>query len=158
MSSCHFTSRARSSRSHVTRHGLSCIALCGLFVAAVGCGSKSGPERVAVFPVQGVVTFKGQPMPGAMLVLHPKAPADSVPAPRAQVDKDGNVNVSTYDGGDGAPAGEYVVTVQWYKLVKNGSDVVAGPNVVPRKYGTPESSDLVVQVAEGVANSFDFKL
>jgi hypothetical protein len=158
MSLCHFTSRARSPRSHITRYGLSCAALCGLLIASVGCGSKSGPERVPVFPVQGAVTFKGQPMPGAMLVLHPKTAADDVPAPRAQVDKDGNVKVSTYDGGDGAPAGEYVVTVQWYKLIKNGNDVTAGPNVVPLKYSQATSSDLVVQVADGGANTFDFKL
>lgn len=158
MLSCHFTSRARSTRSNFGRYGLSCAALCGVLVAAVGCGSKSGPERVAVFPVQGAVTFKGQPMPGAMLALHPKTPTDGVPSPRAQVDKDGQVKVSTYDGGDGAPAGEYVVTVQWYKLIKNGNDVTAGPNVVPRKYSQPTSSDLVLQVAEGGANTFDFKL
>lgn len=158
MLSCHFTSRARSTRSNSGRYGLSCAALCGLLVAAVGCGGSSAPDRVAVFPVQGAVTFKGQPMPGAMLVLNPKTPTESVPAPRAQVDKDGNVKVSTYDGGDGAPAGEYVVTVQWYKPIKNGNDVVAGPNVVPRKYSQATSSDLVVQIAEGGANSFDFKL
>lgn len=123
--------------------GLVCLVL----LAAGGCGGKSGPERVAVYPVDGTVTFKGQPMPGAFIVFHPKTPQPNAPSPRAEINKDGVLKVSTYDGGDGAPEGEYVVTIEWRKLVKNGADVVAGPNVVPRKYSRPETSDIVRKVA-----------
>jgi len=35
------------------------------------------------------------------------------------------------------------------KLVKNGADTVAGPNVIPPKYTKPESSDLTVRIAAG---------
>jgi hypothetical protein len=38
---------------------------------AGGCG-KAGPERIPVVPVDGAVTFDGKPVPGAMIVLHPK--------------------------------------------------------------------------------------
>jgi hypothetical protein len=117
--------------------------------AIVGCG-KAEPDRVAVHPAAGTITFKGQPAHGAFVTLHPKAaPAESVPTPRANVDKDGSFNVSTFNSGDGAPEGEYVVTVHWYKLIKNGNDVAAGPDVIPRKYGNPASSDLVVRIAAG---------
>jgi hypothetical protein len=129
-------------------------------LAAIGCGSGGGSaaDRVPVFPVEGSITLKGQPMPGAIVTLHPKTPIDKVPSPRAQVDRDGRLKVTTYNGGDGAPAGEYTVTVQWYKLVKTGGDLIAGPNVVPPKYGQPRSSDLVVNVAEAGPNSIDIKL
>ena len=36
-----------------------------------GC-SKASPERITVVPVDGRITFNGQPLPGAMIVLHPK--------------------------------------------------------------------------------------
>lgn len=159
MSTLHSFARAAQPRSLAFASRAAAGALSVVLLAALGgCGAKSEPERVAVFPVQGSITFKGQPMPGAIVTLHPKAPIENVPSPRAQVDKDGKLKVTTFNGGDGAPAGEYTVTVQWYKLVKNGADLIAGPNVVPRKYGQPGSSDLVVKVAEAGPNSVDLKL
>jgi hypothetical protein len=116
-------------------------------LAAVGCGGKAEAERVPVYPVEGAITFRGQPMPGAFIVLHPMTPNEKAPAPRAEVTKEGALRVSTYNAGDGAPEGEYVLTIQWNKLVKNGNDVVAGPNVIPPKYSKPETSGIVVQVA-----------
>jgi hypothetical protein len=115
---------------------------------AGGCG-KAGQERIPVVPVDGAVTFDGKPLPGAMIVLHPKnGGATTAPTPRAQVEKDGSFRFTTYDGGDGAPPGEYVATIAWYKLVKQGGDVKAGPNVLPPKYSNPKTSPWRVSVAE----------
>jgi hypothetical protein len=126
------------------------LAACAtLMLAAAGCSGKVEAERVPVYPVEGAITFKGQPMPGAFIVLHPKTPNEKAPASRAEVTNEGSLRVSTYNAGDGAPEGEYVLTVQWNKLVKNGSDVVAGPNVIPSKYSKPETSGIVVHVAAG---------
>jgi hypothetical protein len=124
-----------------------------LAVTTAGCG-KAEPERVAVFPTTGKITFKGQPTIGATVLLHPKAPQEKVPAPRASVAPDGTFKLSTFNTGDGAPEGEYVLTVKWYKPVKNGGDVVSGPNVIPAKYTQAESSTIVVRVAAG-ENSLD---
>jgi hypothetical protein len=132
-----------------TRRRAALAAFTTLTLAAIGCGGKVEAERVPVYPVEGAITFRGQPMPGAFIVLHPKTPNDKAPAPRAEVTKEGVLRVTTYNAGDGAPEGEYVLTIQWNKLVKNGSDVVAGPNVVPPKYAKPETSGIVVQVAAG---------
>jgi hypothetical protein len=118
-------------------------------LVAVGCG-EAKPDRVAVHPAAGKVTLKGLPTHGAQVVLHPKSDLGAdVPAPRANVDKDGNFKLSTFTGSDGAPEGEYVVTLSWYKLVKQGPDIVAGPNVIPPKYTRPESSDITVRIAAG---------
>jgi hypothetical protein len=104
---------------------------------------------VPVHPVTGAIQFRGKPVNGAFVTLHPKAPADGVPSPRASVAKDGSFAVSTYDGGDGAPAGDYVLTVQWYKPVKVGNDLVGGPNVLPAKYANAKTSDIRITVAAG---------
>ena len=121
-------------------------ALCGALL--VGCGQPKF-DRAAVVAVEGSVAFDGKPLPGAMIVLHPKiaTPAGS-PTPRAQVAKDGTFRFTTYDANDGAPPGEYVATIAWYRLVGKGSDVQAGPNVLPPKYSHPKTSKWEVRVAE----------
>lgn len=130
-------------------HALRTLAA-GLLLATAGGCAEAKPERVAVYPVAGKITFQGQPAHGALITLHPKGgPLENVPTPRANVGPDGAFRVTTFDGGDGAPAGEYVLTVQWYKPVKRGADIVAGPNVIPRKYAAPESSGKVVTIAAG---------
>jgi hypothetical protein len=116
-------------------------------VSSIGCG-RAKDERVPVFPVHGQIHFKGHAPNGAFIVLHPKNGATSkAPMPRATVCADGAFAFSTYDGADGAPEGEYVLTVQWNKHVKQGNDVVSGPNVLPPKYASPQTSDIKVTVA-----------
>lgn len=122
------------------------LLIAAALLLASGCGETTA-KRAETFPVEGAITFKGQPISGAFVALHPKSPRPDVPPPRASVGPDGSIKVSTYDAGDGAPEGEYVLTVEWYKLVKQGADVVAGPNVIPPKYASPKTSDLVVSVA-----------
>ena len=134
------------------------VAALACLVATLGCG-EAKPDRVAVYPAAGTITFKGQPMTGATVALHPKsAPAESVPTPRANVGKDGSFKVSTFNAGDGAPEGEYVLTVQWYKPIKQGTDLVSGPNVIPPRYSNPQTSDKVIKIAAGQNNLDPIKL
>jgi hypothetical protein len=119
-----------------------------LVLASAGC-SRSSENRVAVHPVQGAIQFRGQPVEGAFVSLHPKSATEGVPTPRATVAKDGSFTVTTYDGNDGAPEGEYVVTVQWYRPVRQGNDLVGGPNVLPVKYASAQTSDVLVHIAAG---------
>jgi hypothetical protein len=116
-------------------------------LAAVGC-SKS-ESHVPVHPVVGEIKFQGQPAAGAFVSLHPQNAAEGVPNPRATVAKDGSFTVSTFEGNDGAPEGDYVVTVQWYKPVRQGPDLVGGPNVLPPKYSSATSSDIKIHIAAG---------
>jgi hypothetical protein len=117
-------------------------------LTSLGCGEAQS-ERAPLHSVQGTITFKGRPIPGAFVTFHPKTPREHVPTPRASVTNAGSFALSTFDGGDGAPEGEYVVTVQWYKPVRRGGDIVAGPNVLPRKYAAASTSDLNVRIASG---------
>jgi hypothetical protein len=115
--------------------------------AIIGCGKPA--SKVAAYPAKGSITFKGQPTHGALITLHPKAPVENVPTPRANVGKDGTFTVTTFNGGDGAPEGDYILTVKWYKPIKKGNDLVSGPNIIPPKYGAPQTSDVVVHIAAG---------
>lgn len=130
------------------RRGLGLFGAALLSIALVGC-AEAKPDRTPVFPAKGTITFKGQPVAGALVALHPKAPIAGTPNPRANVGKDGAFQVSTYVTADGAPEGDYTVTVLWYKPIQKGPDVVSGPNVIPAKYANPNTSDLVVSIKQG---------
>jgi hypothetical protein len=124
------------------------LALSLLLVVA-GCGSSADAQRVAVHPVSGEVTFNGKPAAGAFVVFHSKQGDASFPAPRAYVDPQGRFSLSTYDGGDGAPVGEYAVTLVLEPQIKKDGEYVQGANVLPPKYSKPRTTTVVARVAEG---------
>jgi len=124
---------------------IAAIALC----AATGCG-KSSPGHVPTYAVSGSITLQGKPMPGAYVVLHPKSDAQQLAlAPRASVADDGTFTLTTYNQSDGAPEGEYTLTVQWFRPIKRNGDWVSGPNAVPKKYSSARTSDIQIKVASG---------
>jgi hypothetical protein len=136
----------------VTGRGRRVVEAAVLSVVAAFAGCSDEGPKVPVFPVKGVVQFEGEPAVGAFLAFHPKAPAkpgQDVPRSSAQVQKDGSFELTTYTQGDGAPAGEYAVTVQWTKPILQGKDPVPGPNVIPAIYATPDTTPLRITVKEG---------
>jgi hypothetical protein len=81
-------------------------------LACVGCG---GDDFHAVYPVTGVVTVDGEPADGCQVWLY-RTFDDDHPrrvAPYGVCDAAGRFAVNSYSVGDGAPAGEYVLTVEW---------------------------------------------
>jgi hypothetical protein len=39
--------------------------------------------------------------------------------------------------------------VQWYKPIRQGNEVVGGPNVLPQKYALAQTSDVQIKIAAG---------
>jgi hypothetical protein len=113
-----------------------------------GCGSKDA-SRVAVHPATGAIKFRGQPAVGAFVTLYSIDAPTEVPAPRATVGHNGEFSLTTYDGDDGAPEGEYTLTVQWYRPIRQGDEYIGGPNVLPQKYASAKTSDLKIRIAAG---------
>ncbi|MBX9579117.1 MAG: hypothetical protein K2X87_02315 [Gemmataceae bacterium] len=109
-----------------------------------GCGG-GGPT---VFPVEGRVVYNNQPAVGAVVVFHPAdAPGLDAPRPTGRVQPDGTFRLRTDPAGDGAPAGEYVVTVVWPApadrregAARQGGDRLRG------RYGDPATSQWRVRV------------
>ena len=114
--------------------------------------STLGPSRpVAVHPVKGRAVFEGQPMSGANVILYPSADS-KVPTelrPRGSVTADGSFVLSTFDPNDGAPSGDFVVTVVWSKPVVINGETQFGPNLAPATYSKPDSSPLRIKIAPG---------
>jgi hypothetical protein len=127
--------------------------LAALTPALVGCG-RSEP-RVPVVAVTGKVSFQGQAPAGAQIVLHSVSPkADSQVAPSGTVKDDGTFQISAYDQADGAPPGEYVATIQWFRIVQTEGGGGRGPNVLPATYSDPATSPIKVKV-ENSATQLD---
>lgn len=74
----------------------------------VGCGGGS-EGRVNVYPVIGKVTQSGQPVGGATVMF---SSADGkTPMARGKSKDDGTYTLTTYDYGDGAALGDYIVMI-----------------------------------------------
>lgn len=120
-----------------------------LIPVLTGCGASSDLPVTPTYPVEAPISFQGKLIPGAFVAFHPVEPRPEVPTPRASIDRSGALKVSTYRGGDGAPEGDYVLTVQWNRPLRRGADLVIGPNVIPKKYASPRTSGIKVHIAAG---------
>lgn len=103
-------------------------------------------SKLSVYAVTGKVIFDGQPATGAAVMLHPADRSLTI-RPKGVAGADGSFTVTTYLPADGAPAGDYKVTVEWKKPVDDGSgEFVLGPNLLPESYATTASTPLQATV------------
>jgi tetratricopeptide (TPR) repeat protein len=106
--------------------------------------------RLRVYPARGKATYAGQPMQNATIFLHPINVKDRLhPRPQATVDAEGNFVLTSYTKDDGAPVGEYKVTVQWFDTSNQTGMPV---NVLPTKYAKPETSDITMRIDKAKEN------
>jgi hypothetical protein len=125
------------------------VAIAVLLVLAGAWATQAPADRFPVYPVTGKVIVEGDFPAGATVVLHPVDSSRTI-RPRGVVGVDGTFSVTTYLPADGAPAGEYKVTVAWNKPVRNRhGELVAGPGLTPRAYTHPETTPFAVTVRSG---------
>jgi hypothetical protein len=126
----------------------SVFAIIGLAFCLVGCGGPEAPE--AVQAVKGQVIYRGQPAVGAIVVFHKVGADPNTGQPSGKVLDDGTFTLTSYRPGDGAAEGEYRVTVSWRQVIGGSlSDPDYGPEKLPEKYQSPETSGLTVTVVTG---------
>ena len=113
-----------------------------------GCGGETGPR---CHPVEGKVLYQNQPLAEGMVVFHPLAnPSESYPQPIGTTDAAGRFVLTTFKSGDGAPAGEYAITIELREPRQIGEDVVReGPNLLPPKYASLKETPLRHKVVAG---------
>jgi hypothetical protein len=102
-----------ASPTHPPRVGRT-LVLAILVLSVPSCGGGRPPcysVHGEVFVLQGNDRI---PAAGAVVVFHPTAAASGdVPRPTAHVGEDGKFTLTTYAKDDGAPAGDYSITVEW---------------------------------------------
>lgn len=119
-----------------------------VFGPLVGCRQNDPGETVRVHPVRGLVRWKGQPLAGATIVLHPTAAENYFPRPHSVTQEDGTFVLSTYRSGDGAPEGTYRATIRCRGPYEGKSeDRDEAPEMLPPRYQDPNRSGIVVIVA-----------
>lgn len=148
------------------------IAFCLMSTWCLGCGSGNDRGYIKhdeeLFPVSGQVLFEGKPASNATIVLHrtesgPPVETDSgemlAPLnPRGTCDTTGKFQLYTYAAGDGAPAGDFTVTVSWQDPENRGRDENY-PELLPKRYLLPATSGLKAHVSgsENVLPTFELK-
>lgn len=115
----------------------SCILL-----ASIHSGCEKRIKRLPVYQVSGKVLVNGQPAEHAQISLHPvratpKREREIIPNAVAQAD--GTFNVGTYSGSDGAPVGEYAITVIWPTVTQEGGEETFGPDRLKGLYRLPDN-------------------
>ena len=125
------------------------VAAAVLFLMALAGGCSGEPPRPAVYPVTGQVVFDGRPAAGAIVSFHPKGAPGQFPTPSAKADGRGNFSLTTYQAEDGAPQGDYIVTVELRPVVTKNGEIEFGPNQLPPKYSSPKTTTVVASVTEG---------
>ena len=129
----------------------------GICVASAGCESGVLP----VHTVAGTVLFRGEPAAGALVIFHPKQAQNpnEVKRPSARVGDDGTFALTTRQSGDGAPTGEYGVSIVWFddegRQESSGAfgapqENAGNPDRLKGKYANPANSGLAtVTIGEG---------
>ena len=121
------------------------FAMLGLPLLMAG-GCSRGEVRVPTFAASGgLLAADEQPIANALVVLHPVDASSTAPKPRATTDGDGRFELTTYETGDGAPEGDFVVTVeQWLRDDPNE----APKNKLPGAWSRPDSSSIRVAITK----------
>lgn len=127
-------------------------------VALAGLALTSCSRSAAFYPVEGEVFFEGEPATGALVVLHPtENAAPAAVRPSGYVDAQGNVKLTSYlapsrSYRNGAPAGEYIVTISWLPMdVKEYLSKRPNaplPDKLQGRYSQPQNSSLRAKVLE----------
>ncbi len=115
-------------------------------------------DRRPTYPVKGFVYYEGTPAAGATIAFHLPHPITKrmIYAGDAIVEGDGSFVMSTYSAFDGAPAGEYIVTVvNAGKFIDEDSKPTK--NLLPARYASTGTSPLRALVKPG-PNEFVFEL
>jgi hypothetical protein len=130
-----------------------CLSLCGVSCSGTG----------ALHPVQGKVIYKSSPLSGALVTFHPKGSDDlKAVRPTGLTTEDGSFTLTTGEK-EGAPAGEYVVTIICSEQIRPKGGISAAPPETRDRlggaYAKREASRIVVEVKSGAnqLEPFDLK-
>ena len=122
-----------------------------------GCGEESSfKSTVPVFPASGKIIHLGKPLAGVILIFHSTDVNQKIKS-QATTDNDGKFVATTFKTADGAPEGDYTITLVVPSNESDSSREDAategqfrkeGPVRFPSKYQNPSTSPLKVKVTK----------
>ena len=134
-------------RPEAARHRSSPRALPAFALLLAGCGG--GDAGPTIHPVSGKVLVDGRPAAKAQVTFHPSPGQTAGMIPMAEIAADGSFRPSTRMSGDGAPAGDYTLTILWPEFKLDHGEEVAGPDRLGGRYNDPRKSGLKVIIKAG---------
>ena len=127
------------------------------FMVISGCGEESSfKSTVPVFPASGKILYLGKPLAGVILIFHSTDVNQKIKS-QATTDNDGKFVATTFKTADGAPEGDYTITLVVPSNESDSSREDAategqfrkeGPVRFPSKYQNPSTSPLKVKVTK----------
>ncbi len=138
-----------------------------LAIVCLGVSGCAGNRKPPAIPVKGKVMYrKTTPPVGALVVFHPASvdrEKEIGGKPFGKVGEDGSFTLTTYQEGDGAPAGDYNVTIDWRSKTKEskfafGEGGGGGVSMLNPRYSDPSKPAFKVSVKQGEANEFTFEV
>lgn len=137
------------------------LSLISLFLAICGSLVGCGGNKLDTVPVEGVVTYKGEPMPKIAVMFMPKGGEGQIA--EGTTDAEGKFKLQTRKPGDGAMVGEYLIAFQYVPDEVPempgfpGAEPVISP--LPPKYGDSATSGVTATVVSDASeNVFIFDL
>lgn len=143
-------------------------------LAACFLGCSGGSEgRKPTHVVTGQVTYGGGPVSGASVFF---APTEGQPVAIGKTDESGNYTLTTYETGDGAAEGKYIVVVtkkaapvaktealspddpNYGQASHEATEAAGSGSLLPEKYSSSATSDLEAIVKAGEENKIDLAL
>jgi hypothetical protein len=118
------------------------------------CSNPHG--EVSTVPVSGQVLVNGQPAVGVQITFHliGEMPERGF-FPSGITKEDGKFVLETYHQADGAPPGDYRVTLEWPAWrSKRGN----GPDKLGNRFGKPETSGLTAHIDKNTRELPPFNL
>lgn len=121
------------------------IGISLMLLVLTGCGGEDW--KAETFPTTGSLLINGEPASGALVHLYPTGEAIDIrhSKPWAKVAPGGSFQLTTYEMGDGAPTGEYAVTIVWPEDASKPSTF----DQLSRRYDKPNQSQWNVTIVEG---------
>lgn len=144
-------------------------------LAIVGCGGGTPANQLPVYPAAGTVTYNGEPVADAMIIFRAVG-QKMTRAPFASTDAEGRFSVSTYGLKDGAPAGEYQISITKFveepevEIASDETDDYIPPGTpgyveppppesqIPARYGDAASSGLTASIKADGENTISLEL
>ena len=126
--------------------------LAGSFTAILILMTSGCSDQIRIpstVPVSGQVLQKGKPVPGVTVLFHPQfavGPVEFIPS--GETGPDGKFTLSTGAAGNGAPPGEYLVTLEKRIVVsdRQNSGIETEVDAWKGRYADPASSKWRIEI------------
>ncbi len=130
------------------------LAFVLLVLAVASCGG--GPKRKLTYPTDGKLLIDGKPVGNVTVFFQPVGTDDKEPTRAfATTNPDGTFSLTTYDANDGAPEGDYIITLLYEPLDSPLARAKGKPPKIDKIYTDMATSPLRAKIEKKPKNQLE---